>query len=71
MLNILTVAERNKMRQDDLRAGRAAGDRVDLGNEVPASAPGAAARSFGCLAACAQTVEGRVSAVGPKKPAYP
>ncbi|MGW8800819.1 hypothetical protein ACWGN9_27680 [Streptomyces sp. NPDC055775] len=61
MLNILTGAERNKMRQDDLRAGRAAGDRVDLGNEVPASALGAAARSFGCLAAGAQT--GRAASV--------
>ncbi|WP_392756847.1 hypothetical protein [Streptomyces sp. LN590] len=47
MLTTLTVAERNKMRQDDLRASRAAGDRVDRGNEVPASALGAAARSFG------------------------
>ncbi|WP_327366940.1 C40 family peptidase [Streptomyces sp. NBC_01217] len=43
LLNTLTAAEREKMRQDDLRASRAAGDRVDLGNEVPASARGAAA----------------------------
>ncbi|MFD4946084.1 NlpC/P60 family protein [Streptomyces sp. NPDC058239] len=43
LLNTLTAAEREKMRQDDLRASRAAGDRVDLGNEVPASALGAAA----------------------------
>ncbi|WP_328889425.1 C40 family peptidase [Streptomyces sp. NBC_00316] len=43
LLNTLTAAEREKMRQDDLRASRAAGSRVDLGNEVPASARGAAA----------------------------
>ncbi|WP_406380960.1 NlpC/P60 family protein [Streptomyces sp. NBC_01618] len=43
LLNTLTAAEREKMRQDDVRASRAAGDRVDLGNEVPASARGAAA----------------------------
>ncbi|MFI5629660.1 NlpC/P60 family protein [Streptomyces sp. NPDC051664] len=43
LLNTLTAAEREKMRQDDLRASRAAGSRVDLGNEVPASALGAAA----------------------------
>ncbi|MET7551229.1 NlpC/P60 family protein [Streptomyces sp. NPDC005479] len=43
VLNTLTVAERDKMHQDDLRASRAAGDRVDLGKEVPASALGAAA----------------------------
>ncbi|MET7858928.1 NlpC/P60 family protein [Streptomyces sp. NPDC005318] len=43
LLNTLTAAEREKMRQDDLRASRAAGSRVDLGNELPASARGAAA----------------------------
>ncbi|MGW1706959.1 NlpC/P60 family protein [Streptomyces sp. NPDC002206] len=43
LLNTLTAAERAKMAQDDQRASRAAGDRVDLGNEVPASARGAAA----------------------------
>ncbi|MET8130041.1 NlpC/P60 family protein [Streptomyces sp. NPDC005065] len=43
LLNTLTAAEREKMRQDDLRASRDAGNRVDLGNEVPASARGAAA----------------------------
>ncbi|MEV7403065.1 NlpC/P60 family protein [Streptomyces sp. NPDC091267] len=43
VLNTLTAAEREKMRQDDVRASRAAGDRVELGNEVPASALGAAA----------------------------
>ncbi|MEV6160414.1 NlpC/P60 family protein [Streptomyces sp. NPDC052052] len=43
LLNTLTAAEREKMRQDDLRASRAAVDRVELGNEVPASARGAAA----------------------------
>ncbi|MGW3659602.1 NlpC/P60 family protein [Streptomyces sp. NPDC005151] len=43
LLNTMTEAERAKMRQDEQRASRAAGDRVDLGNEVPASAWGAAA----------------------------
>ncbi|WP_406449280.1 NlpC/P60 family protein [Streptomyces sp. NBC_00876] len=43
LLNTLTAAERAKMRQDDQRASRAAGERVDLGNEAPASALGAAA----------------------------
>ncbi|RPK52536.1 putative endopeptidase precursor [Streptomyces sp. ADI92-24] len=43
VLNTLTAAERAKMREDDLRASRSAGDRVDLGSEVPASARGAAA----------------------------
>ncbi|MEV0581223.1 C40 family peptidase, partial [Streptomyces sp. NPDC050392] len=43
VLNTLTAAERAKMRQDDLRASRAAGDRVDLGNEAPASGLGGAA----------------------------
>ncbi|WP_405688532.1 NlpC/P60 family protein [Streptomyces sp. NBC_00057] len=43
LLNTLTVAEREEMREKDQRASRAAGDRVDLGNEVPASARGAAA----------------------------
>ncbi|WP_327121903.1 NlpC/P60 family protein [Streptomyces sp. NBC_01341] len=43
LLNTLTTAERAKMAADDQRASRAAGDRVELGNEVPASALGAAA----------------------------
>ncbi|MCM2414589.1 MULTISPECIES: C40 family peptidase [unclassified Streptomyces] len=43
VLNTLTAAEQEKMRQDDVRASRAAGDRVDLGSEVPASARGGAA----------------------------
>ncbi|MET9590148.1 NlpC/P60 family protein [Streptomyces sp. NPDC006516] len=43
LLNTLTAAERAKMDQDEARASRAAGDRVELGNEVPASARGAAA----------------------------
>ncbi|MEV8453398.1 NlpC/P60 family protein [Streptomyces sp. NPDC052095] len=43
MLNSLTAAERAKMRNDEQRASRAAGDRVELGNEAPASAWGAAA----------------------------
>lgn len=43
LLNTLTEAERAKMAQEELRASRDAGDRVQLGNEVPASARGAAA----------------------------
>ncbi|MEV7304252.1 NlpC/P60 family protein [Streptomyces clavifer] len=43
LLNTLTVAERARMDQDEQRAGRTAEDRVDLGNEAPASALGAAA----------------------------
>ncbi|MFJ5293208.1 MULTISPECIES: NlpC/P60 family protein [unclassified Streptomyces] len=43
VLNTLTVAERAKMRDDDVRASRDAGDRVELGHEAPASALGAAA----------------------------
>ncbi|MEV7276589.1 NlpC/P60 family protein [Streptomyces sp. NPDC093111] len=43
LLNTLTAAERSKMEQDEQRASRAAGDRVELGNEVPASQRGAAA----------------------------
>ncbi|MFJ9677330.1 NlpC/P60 family protein [Streptomyces sp. NPDC101194] len=43
LLNTLTEAERAKMREDEQRASRAAGDRVELGKEVPASAWGAAA----------------------------
>ncbi|MEE1741014.1 NlpC/P60 family protein [Streptomyces sp. BE147] len=43
LLNTLTAAERAKMDADEQRASRAAGDRVELGNEVPASARGAAA----------------------------
>ncbi|WP_406419833.1 NlpC/P60 family protein [Streptomyces sp. NBC_00842] len=47
LLNTLTAAERAKMAQDDQRASRAAGDRVELGNEAPASALGAAALQAG------------------------
>ncbi|MER5743655.1 NlpC/P60 family protein [Streptomyces sp. NPDC059913] len=43
MLNSLTAAERTKMREDEKRASRDAGARVELGNEAPASAWGAAA----------------------------
>ncbi|WP_164494203.1 C40 family peptidase, partial [Streptomyces sp. ADI97-07] len=43
LLNTLTAAERAKMDADEQRASRAAGERVELGNEVPASALGAAA----------------------------
>jgi cell wall-associated NlpC family hydrolase len=43
LLNTLTAAERQKMAEDDARASRSAGARVDLGNEVPASKRGAAA----------------------------
>ncbi|MFD0020825.1 NlpC/P60 family protein [Streptomyces sp. NPDC058382] len=43
VLNTLTAAEQEQMRQDDLRASRDAGDRIDLGNEAPASNVGGAA----------------------------
>ncbi|MFD0421796.1 C40 family peptidase [Streptomyces parvus] len=43
LLNTLTQAERAKMQQDEQRASRAASDRVELGNEAPASGRGAAA----------------------------
>ncbi|MFH9263652.1 MULTISPECIES: NlpC/P60 family protein [unclassified Streptomyces] len=43
LLNTLTQAERAKMKKDEQRASRAAGDRVALGNEAPASGRGAAA----------------------------
>ncbi|MEU7277649.1 NlpC/P60 family protein [Streptomyces sp. NPDC045431] len=43
LLNTLTAAERAKMQEEEQRASRAASDRVELGNEVPASARGAAA----------------------------
>ncbi|MEV6332794.1 NlpC/P60 family protein [Streptomyces sp. NPDC051909] len=45
LLNTLTAAERAKIQEDEQRASRAAGDRVNLGNEVPASQRGAAALS--------------------------
>ncbi|MEU2070527.1 C40 family peptidase [Streptomyces anulatus] len=45
LLNTLTQAERTKMAQEEQRASRAAGDRVELGNEAPASGRGAAALS--------------------------
>ncbi|MFF9864325.1 NlpC/P60 family protein [Streptomyces sp. NPDC013953] len=43
LLNTLTAEERAKMQEEEQRASRAAGERVDLGNEVPASQRGAAA----------------------------
>ncbi|MBT2896182.1 MULTISPECIES: NlpC/P60 family protein [Streptomyces] len=43
LLNTLTQAERAKMQKDEQRASRAASDRVELGNESPASGRGAAA----------------------------
>ncbi|MGW8887671.1 NlpC/P60 family protein [Streptomyces sp. NPDC055749] len=43
LLNTLTEAERAKMAEEEQRASRAASERVSLGNEVPASARGAAA----------------------------
>ncbi|MFF1836704.1 NlpC/P60 family protein [Streptomyces sp. NPDC058231] len=43
LLNTLTATERAKMAEEEQRASRSAGDRVELGNEVPASALGAAA----------------------------
>ncbi|MER6997764.1 NlpC/P60 family protein [Streptomyces sp. NPDC000410] len=43
LLNTLTAEERAKMADEEQRASREAGDRVDLGNEVPASQRGAAA----------------------------
>ncbi|MFD4174876.1 MULTISPECIES: C40 family peptidase [Streptomyces] len=43
LLNTLTQAERAKMQRDEQRASRAASDRVELGNEAPASNRGAAA----------------------------
>ncbi|WP_434588652.1 NlpC/P60 family protein [Streptomyces sp. A5-4] len=45
LLNTLTAAERAKMQEQEQRASRAAGDRVELGNEAPASQRGAAALS--------------------------
>ncbi|MFE6769207.1 NlpC/P60 family protein [Streptomyces fimicarius] len=45
LLNTLTQAERAKMQQEEQRASRAASDRVELGNEAPASGRGAAALS--------------------------
>ncbi|MER5887721.1 NlpC/P60 family protein [Streptomyces sp. NPDC001941] len=43
LLNTLTAAERAKMQQDENRASRDAGERVNLGNEKPGSGRGAAA----------------------------
>ncbi|MCQ0022418.1 NlpC/P60 family protein [Streptomyces somaliensis DSM 40738] len=43
LLNTLTAEERRKMREEEQRASRDAGERVELGNEVPASQRGAAA----------------------------
>ncbi|WP_406499484.1 NlpC/P60 family protein [Streptomyces sp. NBC_00846] len=47
VLNTLTQAERDKMRADDLRASRAAGNRVGLGNGAPASGLGNGAPASG------------------------
>ncbi|WP_149179379.1 C40 family peptidase [Streptomyces sp. TRM49041] len=43
LLNTLTAEERRKMQEEEQRASRAAGERVNLGNEVPASQRGGAA----------------------------
>ncbi|MFD3536776.1 NlpC/P60 family protein [Streptomyces sp. NPDC058664] len=43
LLNTLTAAEKAEMEEKEQRASRAAGERVDLGNEVPANGYGAAA----------------------------
>lgn len=43
LLNTLTAEERAKMQEEEQRASREAGERVELGNEVPASQRGAAA----------------------------
>ncbi|GGY92883.1 hypothetical protein CP967_25370 [Streptomyces nitrosporeus] len=51
LLNTLTAAEKAKLAQEEQRSSRAASDRVELGNEVSASARGAAA-----LAAAASKV---------------
>ncbi|MFE7618252.1 NlpC/P60 family protein [Streptomyces sp. NPDC057496] len=45
LYNTLTAAEKAKFREQEQRASRDAGDRVDLGKEVPASSWGAAALS--------------------------
>ncbi|QGV81036.1 C40 family peptidase [Streptomyces ficellus] len=43
LLNTLTAEERAKIQEQEQRASREAGERVELGNEVPASQRGAAA----------------------------
>ncbi|WP_189781657.1 C40 family peptidase [Streptomyces capitiformicae] len=43
LLNTLTAAEKAALDKEETRASRSAGERVDLGNEVPASQRGAAA----------------------------
>ncbi|WP_336318371.1 C40 family peptidase [Streptomyces lavendofoliae] len=43
LLNTLTAEERAKIQEQEQRASRAASERVELGNEVPASQRGAAA----------------------------
>ncbi|MFB4421288.1 NlpC/P60 family protein [Streptomyces sp. QL37] len=40
LLNTLTAAERAKIAEDEQRASRAAGERVDLGNKTPSSTGG-------------------------------
>ncbi|AGK76678.1 NlpC/P60 family protein [Streptomyces microflavus] len=45
LLNSLTQAERAKIQQEENRASRASSERVELGNEAPASNRGAAALS--------------------------
>lgn len=43
LLNTLTAAERTELKKEEERASRSAGDRVELGDSVPASNRGAAA----------------------------
>ncbi|MEV4428677.1 NlpC/P60 family protein [Streptomyces sp. R-07] len=45
LLNTLTAQERARMQEQEQRASRSAGERVNLGNEAPASQLGAAALS--------------------------
>ncbi|MGW7195724.1 NlpC/P60 family protein [Streptomyces chryseus] len=45
LLNTLTAAEREELREKEQRASRASSERVELGNEKPASGRGAAALS--------------------------
>lgn len=47
LLNTLTAAEKADLDEQETRASRDAGDRVDLGNEAPASDRGAAALAAG------------------------
>ncbi|MFC8592738.1 C40 family peptidase [Streptomyces atroolivaceus] len=47
LLNTLTAAERARIAEEEQRAGRAAADRVERGNEAPASAGGDAGGGVG------------------------